>query len=384
MIYLDHAATTPLDARVRDALLPWLGERFGNPSSRHRAGVAAKRALDEARAQVARSVGARRGEVVFTSGGTEANDLAVLGGARAREKRGRHVLVGASEHACVRAAAALLATQGFEVETLKLTASGGLDLAAAERALRPDTVLVAQMLAQNEVGSVYPVRELARRVRARAPHALIHVDAVQALGKLELSMVELCVDTLALSAHKVRGPQGAGALVVREGVELVPLLVGGGQERGLRSGTENVAAIVGFGVAARIAEDERAANVARWSALRERLITAAREIAGVRVLEPGRLEGAMLPNLVALVVSGAPSEVHMHHLEELGVQVSAGSACQSAKAELSPTLAAIGLKDADARSLLRVSFGAETSAQDVETLIGALRTTAQKLETRRP
>lgn len=382
MIYLDHAATSPLDPRVLAEMLPWLGERFGNPSSRHRAGVAAAKAIESARSLVARAVGARREEVVFTSGGTEANNLAVLGGARARAKHGRHVLVGASEHACVRGAAQALVAEGFEVEALRLTRGGGLDLADAEKRLRADTVLVAQMLVQNEFGTRYPVRELARRVRARSPRALLHVDAVQALGKLELSFIELDADTLALSAHKIHGPQGAGALVVREGVELRPLVFGGGQERGLRSGTENVAACVGFGAAARLAEEQRGTSMRRWTELRARFLAQVPQLAGVRVLEPGRDEGGVVPSIVALIVAGAPSEVHMHHLEELGVLVSAGSACQSKKPELSPSFAALGLDASDARSMLRVSFGTATSEQDVDALIAALRASLEKLAPR--
>lgn len=376
-IYLDHAATTPLDPRARDAMLPWLGERFGNPSSRHAHGVAAAKAIDDARGAVARALGARREEIVFTSGGTEANALAVLGTARARREHGKHVLAGPTEHACVRESAHALAAEGFEVETLRLDARGGLDLAHAAARMRADTLLVAQMLVQNETGTIYPVRELARLVRARSPHAHLHVDAVQALGKLELDVAALDCDTLAVSAHKVHGPQGAGALFVRDGTALHPLVHGGGQERGLRSGTENVAAISGFGVAARVAEEERARSTPRVAELRERLVRGLHELPGARVLEPGA--PALVPHVVAVVLPGVPSEVRMHHLEQLGVIVSAGSACQSAKSAQSPSLLALDLAPEEVRSLLRVSLARTTTMEEVERALAAFAEVGTRL-----
>jgi len=378
-VYLDHAATTPLDERVRAALAPWLGERCGNPSSRHRAGVAAARAVEDARQSVARTVGADAAEVLFTAGGTEANNLGVLGAARALAKHGRHVVVGPTEHASVREAARALGDEGFEVATARLTATGALDLEHAASLLRPDTVLVAQMLVQNEVGTIYPVRELARRVRVAAPKAHLHVDGVQALGKLELSFHALDCDSLALSAHKLHGPQGVGALVLRSGRTLRPLVFGGGQERGLRAGTENVAGCVGFGAACELAERERAAAAARLAELRDRLVQGLSALAGVRVLAPGADDQGLVPHIVACVAAGAPSEVRMHHLEELGVVVSAGSACQSRKAELSPSLLALGLRPEEARSLLRISLARDTTSDDIERLLAALAEVARRL-----
>lgn len=378
-VYLDHAATTPLDPRVRETMLPWLGERFGNPSSRHKAGAAAAQAIETARGEVARSIGARREEIVFTSGGTEANALAVLGGARARRTLGRHVLVGPAEHACVRESASALAREGFEVETLRLDAHGALDLEHAAARLRPDTVLVAQMLVQNETGSIYPVRELGRRVRARSKHALLHVDAVQALGKLELDVVDLGCDTLALSAHKAHGPQGAGALFVREGVQLEPLVHGGGQERGLRSGTPNVAAIVGFGTAAKLAEELRPKHAQALQTLRAHLVEGLARIPGARAFEPGAPNVA--PHIVALLIPGVPSEVRMHHLEELGIVVSAGSACQAQKQSISPSLLALGLTPDESRTLLRISMSRTTTPTDIDTFLTALAQVEAKLAT---
>ncbi|MCB9914677.1 MAG: aminotransferase class V-fold PLP-dependent enzyme [Planctomycetes bacterium] len=265
-VYLDHAATTPLAPEVREAMAPFLAEAFGNPSSVHRLGGAAREALERARGQVARAIGAGRDEVVLTSGGTEANNLAVLGLARARAAHGRHVVVGPTEHPSVRAAAEALVDEGFEVERAPLDAAGALDLAALDGLLRADTVLVAQMLVCNQFGIVYPAAEVARRVRARAPRAALHVDAVQALGKLDVRVSELDADTLALSAHKLRGPKGSGALYVRKGCALRPLVFGGGQERGLRAGTEHVAGAVGLGAAVERAAREQPRALERLAA----------------------------------------------------------------------------------------------------------------------
>jgi cysteine desulfurase len=362
IVYLDHAATTPLDPRVRAAFAPWLGERFGNPSSRHPFGVAAAEALDRARVELALALAVRPADVVFTSGATEANNLAVLGHARAARRHGRRVLVSAFEHPSVREPALALAREGFSVETLALDATGTLDLDALARTAGPDVVLVLHMLVSNEFGTLQPVRELARAVRARAPHARIHVDAVQALGKVECAPSELGCDSIALSAHKLHGPPGSGALVC-VGRELEPLLVGGGQERGLRSGTENVAGAVGLAAAVRIAEAERGLTLAATIAAREAWIARLSEVPGARVLAPG---GRAIGAILALVVPGAPAEVVMHHLERRGVYVSAGAACQSHKSAHSPSYAALGIGSDEARHVLRISFARTTTREEAE------------------
>jgi cysteine desulfurase len=313
---------------------------------------------------------------VFTAGGTEADNLAVLGGARARARHGRHVVIGPTEHAGVREAARRLEQEGFEVEHAPLDAAGDLDLGRAAELLRADTVLVAQMLANNEFGSVYAVRELARLVRARAPRALLHVDAVQAFGKLDLAPIVACADTLAISGHKVHGPQGTGALLVAEGVELVPLAFGGGQEHGLRPGTENVAALVGFGRACELAADEGEAALRRAASLRARLVAGLEQLAGARVLEPGTQR---LPTIVAATLDGVPAEVAMNHLDARGVVVGAGSACQSRKKELSPGLLALGLTPERAREVLRFSFARTTTEDDVERALAALAEVCREL-----
>jgi cysteine desulfurase len=379
-IYLDNAATTPLDPAVREAMQPFLAGEFGNPSSRHRPGQRAAEAIEQARLALARALGARAADVIFTSGGTEANNLGVQGSARARAKRGRHVLVGATEHPCVRDSALALADEGFEVETLRLSRGGELDLDHLASALRPDTVLVAQMLVQNEFGSIYPIREVAKLVRARSPHAAVHVDAVQALGKVEISIATLGVDTIAVSAHKVHGPKGSGALVTAGSVPLRPLLFGGGQQHGARPGTENVAGIVGLGVAARLAEERREEACASMRRCREFLAERIARIPGARVLQPG---AGVSPSILSAVIPGAPSEVRMHHLEELGVVVSAGSACHAKSGAPSPSLAAIGLSGEEAKCMLRLSFSRETTESDVRAAADALESVCRKLESSR-
>lgn len=379
-LYLDNAATTPVDPEVRDAMLPWLTEEFGNPSSGHPLGLRAAEAVDEARRRVARALGAPSGGIVFGSGGTEANNLAVLGLARARGDRGRHILHGPTEHASVRATAQALATEGYEVEEIPLAVDGAFDLEAATERLREDTVLVAQMLVSNELGNVYPVRDLAQRVRARCPFAAVHVDAVQAFGKLELSLPELGCDTLAISGHKVHGPKGVGALAVAEGQQLHPLLHGGSQEGGLRAGTENVASIVGLGLAARLADERRSETVAQCASARGALVEGLAQVPTVEVLMPGGPDAPRAPHVVSLRVDGPPSEVWMHHLEARGVYVSAGSACQSRTRAISPALLALGLDAEGARRVLRLSFTHGATAEDGRRAATTLAEVGRELE----
>lgn len=377
-IYLDNAATTPLADEVREAMLPFLGAAWGNPSSVHRRGVAAREAVDRARAQVARAVGADPRRVVFTSGGTEANNLGVLGPMRAAGARGGRAWIGPTEHSCVRGAAAALGREGHEVVVGELRADGQLDLDALDAALTPETRVVALMLVSNELGSILPTSCVAALLRARSSRAHLHVDAVQGLGKLPLSLEELGADTLGLSAHKVHGPQGVGALVASRELALEPLLHGGGQEGGLRSGTENVAGIVGFGVAAERAARQQARTLAHLGALREQLLAGIERIPGVEPLVVGDA-AQQQPGILALRVSGAPAEVWVHHLDARGVVVGAGSACQANKRELSPTLLAAGLAEGEARQVLRISTDASTTPEELERALEVLTPVADEL-----
>lgn len=377
-IYLDNAATTPLSQQARQAMEPWLGAQFGNPSSVHRLGLCAREALDQARGQVARAVGASPEELVFTGSGTEANNLGVFGLARARAAKGRRVVIGPTEHPSVRQAALALQVEGFEVLTATVDPTGALDLERLAELLSEDTVLVAQMLVCNQFGCVYPVGEVARLVRRLSPHAALHIDAVQALGKLDLRVSELDADCLSLSAHKVGGPKGVGALYVRRGTELLPLIHGGGQESGRRSGTENVAGAVGFGEAASAAERAQPESAARLRQLHERLRTGLLEL-GLSPLEPGCETQGRQAAILSTIVPGAPAEVWLHHLDARGVCVSTGSACQARKQDQSPALAAVGLSAAEARQVLRFSLSPQTSDDELVRALNAVAAVAEEL-----
>ena len=375
-VYLDNAATTPLAESVREAIAPFLGEEFGNPSSRHSLGVRAAEALSRARTQIATALGAQSTEVAFTSGGTEANNLAVLGAARLRAKEGARVLLGATEHPSVRAACDALAAEGFEVKTIPLDEAGNLDLQVAESLLTPDTVVVAQMLVNNEVGTIYPVARLSQMVRQLAPGAHLHTDAVQGLGKLALDLDELGVDSCSVSAHKVHGLKGTGAIVTRPGTRLQPLVFGGGQQGGLRPGTENVLGAVAFGAAANLADKRCEQTFAHAALLREQLAAGLSTLDGVDLLEPG---SSRLPSICSLLLPGAPAEVWQHHLEAQGVYVSVGSACQSNDSSVSPALLAMGLDAERARRVLRLSFSTLTTEAEVEAALSALSSLLEEL-----
>jgi cysteine desulfurase len=356
--YLDHSATTPLRPAARDAMLPWLGERFGNPSGDHRVARAARQAVDEARDVVADVIGCRPGEVLFTSGGTEADNMAVRGVYAARPGP---VLCSAIEHDAVRGPVRLVGGA-----TVAVDARGVLDLDALGAALTPDVTLLALMTANNEVGVVQPVAEAAEVVRRRAPRAVVHTDAVQAASWLDLPTVVARADLIAVSSHKVGGPQGVGALVARPGTPLRPLLLGGGQERELRSGTHNVAGIVGMAAALRAAAAERNAAAAGVGALRDRLADGL--LAAIPgAVQTGAADGARrLPGTVHLCIPGIESEALLFLLDESGVCASAASACASGAHQASHVLAAMGIGPDLGAGALRLSLGWTSTDADVD------------------
>lgn len=375
-VYLDNAATTPLDPRVADAFADALRAPRANPSSQHSPGAAARRAVEAAREEAASLIGASPQEIHFTSGGTEADALAVLGLARAaaRERGARHVVVSAVEHPAVREAASQLESEGFEVTRLPVDREGLVDPAGLEAALRNDTALAAAMWANNEVGTVQPVAELARICRERG--VPFHCDAVQAAGHVPVDVSETPVSTLAFTGHKLHGPSGVGALYVREGVEVEPLLRGGGQERGLRSGTENVAGLHAFGEACRIARGELDERAAHERELRDRVISAAKELGGVTLNgHPER----RLPGNVHLSVEGADAESLVMMCDALGYAIGNGAACSSSEHKASQVLLAMGLTEAEAFSSVRVSAGKDNTAEEIEGFLGAFSTAVGRL-----
>ncbi len=365
---MDHAATTPVDPRVLAAMLPYFAEQPGNASSLHRFGQEARAAVERARSEVAAAVGARPAEIVFTSGATEADNLAVLGAALASQARGRHVVTSAIEHHAVLEACRSLEAWGYEVTYLPVDGRGLVDPEDVRRALRPDTVLVSVMAANNEVGTLQPVAEIGRIARERG--VPFHTDATQMVGALPVDVDGLGVDLLSMSAHKRYGPKGVGALYVRTGAPLRRIQHGGSHERGRRGGTENVPGIVGFGAALRIAREEMDAERARLVALRDRMVREALAIPGARLNgDPAR----RLPNNVHLSFEGTDSQSLVIGLDLHGVAASSGSACTSGSLEPSHVLVALGLPAEWAAGAVRLSLGRGTTEAEVAYALGALR-----------
>ncbi|HVO52168.1 MAG TPA: cysteine desulfurase family protein [Thermoanaerobaculia bacterium] len=363
-VYLDYHATTPVDPRVFEAMRPYFTEAFGNAASRsHVFGMRAASAVEKAREEVADLVGANAKEIVFTSGATEADNIAVLGAARARRARGTHVVVSAIEHRAVLDPCRRLEAEGFRVTRLAPDRLGRTSVAAVEETLAPDTVLVTVMAANNEIGTLNPVAGIADLCKARG--VVFHTDAVQAAGKVPLDVHLSGIDLLSLSAHKICGPKGAGALFVRAShprVTLDPILFGGGHERGLRPGTLDVPAIVGFGAAAALARAEGAAESVRVAALRDRLWEKLR--AAVPGVSRNGDPAACLPGNLNVRFPGAPSDTVMMETRDLAV--SAGSACTSASVEPSHVLLGIGLTKEEAHESIRFGLGRFTTAEEVE------------------
>ncbi|MEQ1438581.1 cysteine desulfurase family protein [Fontimonas sp. SYSU GA230001] len=365
-VYLDHNATTRLDPRVLDAMLPYLSGPYGNPSSLHRFGRAARDAVERAREQVARLVNCQPGEIVWTSGGTEANNLAIKGVAAGQQPT--RVLYGATEHPAVMEAAEALKDSGWTVEKIAVDGRGLVDWPRFEAQLRAGPLrLAALMRANNETGVIQDVARAAQR--AHAVGAWLHVDAVQAAGKIPVDFAALGADLMSLSSHKLYGPKGIGALIRRSAVELSPLHHGGPQEKGLRGGTENVAAIVGFGHAAELAQQELSARAEHTLHLRERLE------AGLGTLPRVRIFGAgveRLPNTVQFAVEGYDGEALLMQLDRRGFAVSSGSACASGKGEPSHVLLAMGYPPGVARGAIRISLGRDNSAAEIDAFVAAL------------
>lgn len=372
-VYLDNAATTPLDPRVLEAMLPHLRGRRGNASSLHASGAVARDAVEETRESVADFLGASPEEIVFTGGGTEADNLAVLGLAAANPEK-RHVVVSSIEHAAVRNAARRLEADGYEVSRVPVDETGVVGPESVAAALRPDTALVAVMWANNEVGTVQPVEEIAVLCAERA--VPLHVDAVQAAGRVAIDVGASPVSTLAISGHKFYGPQGVGALYVRDDVFVEPIMHGGGQERGLRSGTENVAGIVGLGAAARLAREELEERARHEADLRERLISGLAKLPGVHL--NGHPE-KRLSNNAHVRVEGVEAEALVLFCDALGYEIGSGSACASGGHKASSVLLAMGQSERDAFSAVRITVGKDNTAREIDDFIGAFAGAVERL-----
>jgi len=376
-IYLDHAATTPLRPEVLSAMLPYLTDHFGNPSSIHGEGRRARQGLDEARETIAGILGTKPREVVFTSGGSESDNLALKGAAWAASARGRHIVTSSIEHKAVMHTCAVLERSGFSVTYLPVDRYGRVDPADVDAAITDHTTVVSIMYASNEVGTLQPIAEIGAICRQR--RVVFHTDAVQAGGMLPLDVDALGVDLLSLSAHKVYGPKGVGALFVRQGTSLVPQMQGGAQERQRRAGTENVAGIVGFARALELAQGDRPARDAenaRLAGLRDRLAT------GITAIDGVELSGhptERLANSASFLVAAVEGGDLVAGLDLEGVAASTGSACTTGSTEPSHVLLAMGISAERAHGSLRMTAGRDTSVGDADRAVEAVRTVVARL-----
>ena len=375
-IYLDNAATTRTHPEVADAALEMMTRYYGNPSSLHKKGLEAQLLLESARAQVAAALGCNKDELVFTSGGTEANNLAVFGAVQAKKRRGKTIVAMSFEHSSVLEPLRRLQEQGFTVKTVPPLPNGMADVNALLNAVDEDTILLCCMLVNSEVGTVAPVAEIARQARRKAPELLVHCDAVQAFGKIPFSAAKLGVDLLTVSAHKLHAPKGCGALYIKKGVRIVPLFYGGSQEKLLRPGTENTPLGYAFGLAAQMAATTLASTLQNAEALREYFVNKAAETPGICINSPR--EAA--PYICNISVPGYRSEILLHYLAEKGIFVSSGSACS--KGAPSHVLTAMGLAPTRVDSALRVSFCAQNTVQEIDSFFIALGSAMRELARR--
>jgi len=374
-VYLDHAATTPLDPTVAEVYTRHATGVFGNASSLHQWGAAAHNALEEAREQVAALIGAHAREIIFTSGGTESDNLAIRGTAYQWRNRGRHIITSAIEHHAVLHTCQDLEQEGFEVTYLPVDREGFVDPEDVRKAIRPDTILITIMMANNEIGTIEPVAEIA--ALARAAGITFHTDAVQAVGKIPVDVEELGIDLLSMSAHKLYGPKGVGALYIRQGVRIAPILFGGAHERGLRPGTQNVPGAAAFAAAAAIAAGRLVDDARTQAALRDRLLDGI-----VSTIPDTELTGRRydrLPNHASVLIEGVDGSALLAGLDMAGIAASAGSACTAGAVEPSHVLAAMGLVREGDFAALRLTLGRSTTMEDIDYVLDVLPGLVERL-----
>lgn len=371
--YLDNAATTPVFPQVREIMDRVMGEDYGNPSSKHTKGMIAERYVKEAGDEIGKVLKCQPKEIIFTSGGTEANNMALIGTAMANRREGKHIVTTRIEHASVHEPLAYLEELGYEVTYLPVGPDGRVALEAVEQAVREDTILVSVMYVNNEVGSIQPIGEIGDMLHRINPKILFHVDGIQAFGKMRIHPKKLGIDLLSVSGHKFHGPKGIGFLYVRDGVKIHPILFGGGQQKGMRSGTENVPGIAGLKVAVEMIFQEHQSKREHLFALKRQLVTGLEGYEGVTV---HALEGVPLedtaPHIVSAGFAGIRSEVMLHALAQEGVYVSSGSACSSNHPDLSGTLQAIGVEQELLDATLRFSFSVNTTEEEVAHALDAV------------
>ena len=369
--YFDNSATTRCYPEVAEIVVKTMTEDFGNPSAMHLKGVEAEKYVREAAQTLAKILKVNEKEIIFTSGGTESNNLALFGGADANKRSGNHIITTSVEHAAVGQPAERLEQMGYEVTIVPVDHRGVVQLEALEKALRPDTILVSTMYVNNEVGAVMPVEEIAKLVHEKSPKALYHVDAIQAFGKYRIYPKKAGIDMLSVSSHKIHGPKGVGFLYINEKARIQPQILGGGQQNGMRSGTDNVPGIAGLAKSAEIVYRHFDEQTAQMRACKHRLIEGLRELDDVVIHGMPEEEGA--PQIVNASFLNVRSEVLLHTLEDRQIYVSAGSACSSHKRAGSPTLTAIGASKAEMESAVRFSFSEFTTLEQIDYTLDTLR-----------
>lgn len=365
-VYLDNSATTRVFPEVAELMTKIMCEDYGNPSSLHMKGVSAENYLRYAKTTLARILKVNEKELIFSSGGTESDNLALRGCAMAGCRRGKHLITTQIEHPAILQTMHYLETMGFQVTYLPVDECGRIRLEDLRRAMRPDTILVSIMHTNNEVGSLQPIAEAGYLIKQMNPNTLFHVDAVQGFGKFRILPKKMNIDLLSVSAHKIHGPKGVGFLYVREGVKIQPILFGGGQQLNMRSGTENVPGIAGMAKAAELMYAHLDEDVERLYGLKNRFIDGVRRLDGIQIngLLDGSVEGTA-PHVVSVSIAGVRSEVMLHALEEKGIYVSAGSACSARKPQPSGTLKAIGIDKELLSSTIRFSFSVYTTEEEI-------------------
>lgn len=362
--YLDNSATTRCLPAAAELMVKILTEDYGNPSSMHSMGLAAENYMNDARKKIAKTLKVQEKEICFTSGGTESNNLAIIGAAEANKRSGKHIITTAIEHPSVANTMVYLRERGFEVTELPVDSYGVISMDELKAAIRPDTILVSLMQVNNEIGAVEPIAEAGALIKEINPGTLFHVDAIQAYGKMRICPEKMKVDLLSVSGHKIHGPKGSGFLYIRDKTKIRPIINGGGQQKGMRSGTENVPAIAGLGIAAEAAYTDFDAKIAHMYALRDHFIGKVQTIEGVTV--NGHTDQRSAPHIVSVSIEGVRAEVILHALEDKKIYVSAGSACSSNKPSVSSTLKNIRLKPALLDSTIRFSFSVDTTMEEID------------------
>ena len=369
--YFDNSATTRVFDCVKDAVVNAMTVDYGNAAARHMKGVEAERLIKEARAEIAKSLKVQEKEILFTSGGTESNNTALIGAAFANQRAGKHLITTGVEHASIYNTMEFLREQGFEITYLPVDSYGCISLEELAQAVREDTILVAVMYVNNEIGAVEPVEEISKVIKAKNPKTLFHVDAIQAYGKYVIRPKKQGIDLLSVSGHKIHGPKGVGFLYIDEKAKVRPILFGGGQQKGMRSGTENVPGCAGLGAAVREVYRDHEAKIEKLYQIRERLIAGLKELPGVTINGHEGRENA--PQIVSASFEGVRSEVLLHALEDRGVYVSSGSACSVNHPGVSGTLKGIGVKKELLDSTIRFSFGLFNEPEEADYCLEVLR-----------